>query len=193
MGAAVQVLERKTVGAYDVSVLAATESRALGAWLERNGYRIPDRARKPIGEYIREKWTFVACRVKNAGTASGLRSGTRAPIRLTFRAARPVYPVRISSANPAPFGVLIYLVLPRSESGGNRNGIINLKRPGPNAHQGTHWRATLLPQDRRIYPTIAKLSREPMDVYVSHDRLRPEDSNRDYVWRTRGSISAGAR
>src|SRR5687767_13546458 len=46
----VQVLERKVVGAYDVSVLAARNGVALTKWLRDNGYRIPEAAQKPIAQ-----------------------------------------------------------------------------------------------------------------------------------------------
>ena len=191
--ASVQVLERKTVGAYDVSVLAATDGRALSRWLNQNGYRVPERAQKPISEYVREKWTFVACKVKNTGSASGLRSGTLAPIRLTFNTKRPVYPMRISSTNPGYFHVLVYLILPRTESGGERNGRrLTVSAPGNPAYINIRWAAEFLPHNRRPHPTVAKLSRAHLDIFVLQSSFQPQDSTRDYVWQTRGSMSAAA-
>jgi hypothetical protein len=108
--AAVTVLERKPVGAYDVSVLAATDSGALMRWLKQNRYHLPPAARKPIAQYIHEGWTFVACRVRVPKDARGLATGTLAPLKFTFPSRRIVYPMRLSSANPKPFDVLVYVV-----------------------------------------------------------------------------------
>jgi hypothetical protein len=186
--ASVSLIERKIVGAYDVSVLEATDGGALARWLRANGYPIPDKARAPISQYVREKWTFVACRVRNPGASRGLRTGTLAAIRLTFKTTRPVYPMRISSANPSPFQVLVYLVLPRSESGGDRDGgVLNVTGPGLGVRRhGSRWRASLEMFQRSSYPTLRTLAREPLDVYVAQTSLRPQESNRDYVWQTRG-------
>ncbi|MBI2843708.1 MAG: DUF2330 domain-containing protein [Armatimonadetes bacterium] len=46
--ASVRVLERKTVGSYDVSVLSAGDGAALMKWLSGNGYHLPQKAAKPV-------------------------------------------------------------------------------------------------------------------------------------------------
>jgi hypothetical protein len=108
--AAVTVLERKPVGAYDVSVLAATRSGALLRWLMENNYHMPPAAIGPIAQYVREGWAFVACRVRVPESARGLATGTLAPLKLTFPSKRPVYPMRLSSINPKAFDVLVYVI-----------------------------------------------------------------------------------
>lgn len=108
--AAVTVLERKTAGAYDVSVLAATDSGALMRWLKQNRYHLPPAAKKPIAQYIHEGWTFVASRVRVPKDARGLATGTLAPVKLTFPSRLPVYPMRLSSINPRAFDVLVYVI-----------------------------------------------------------------------------------
>ena len=64
--ATVQVLERKIVGHYDVSVLSSSDPDALMKWLGSNGYQLPDKAIDPIKEYIKRHWTFVACKVTDS-------------------------------------------------------------------------------------------------------------------------------
>ena len=177
----VTVLERKTVGAYDVSVLSATDSGALLKWLRANKYHLPPKAAGPVKDYVKERWTFVACRVKAPGLAKGLRTGTLAPIRLTFAAKQPVYPLRLSSANPAPFSTLVYLILPTSEVSRNVSTVSFASAPGRLAHRGTLRYATLKRGQSR-FPTLSKLSHEEMQVFVEREYWQPRDCTRDYVW-----------
>lgn len=109
----VNLLERKTVGDYDVSVLSSNDSDALMNWLMKNGYHLPEAAARPLQSYIAKRWTFVACRVSAPGSEGKLRTGMLSPLKLTFPTRKPVYPLKLSSANPQPFDLLIYLVLVR--------------------------------------------------------------------------------
>ncbi len=108
-GASVQVIEEKNVGAYHVAVLRSNDSNALGNWLALNQYHLPEAAIPAMNQYIHEGWTFVASKVKNEFFGNGLSQGVLAPLRLTFPANYPVYPMRLSAANPYPFKVLIFL------------------------------------------------------------------------------------
>jgi hypothetical protein len=187
----VTLLERKTVGAYDVSVLSATDGKALMKWLDSNKYHLPERAIKPINWYVSQRWTFVACRIKVPGAASGLRSGTLAPLRLTFAAKRPVYPIRLSYANPKAFSLLIYVIVPTSESSGRFNTLRAVSAPVWYAN--TSWVATLNRGQSR-YPTLAKLSRDELQVYEQdNDNFNWFDCDRDYVWDLPGRGEATRR
>ncbi|HLJ57400.1 MAG TPA: DUF2330 domain-containing protein, partial [Chthonomonadaceae bacterium] len=86
--AGVTVLERKTVGDYDVSVLSATDSGALLRWLSENRYHLPPKAEAPVKAYIALGWTFVASKIRLNDTARGLKTGTLSPLKLTFRTNR---------------------------------------------------------------------------------------------------------
>ena len=59
----VEVLERKRVGIYDVSILSATDPSALINWLNKNGYNFPENAENIIDFYIAKGWYFVALRI----------------------------------------------------------------------------------------------------------------------------------
>ena len=82
-------------------------------WLSTNGYELPQKALDPVKEYVTRHWTFVACKIADSdpNTAEGLKTGTLAPLSMTFRTARPVYPLRMS-ANSKPFDLLVYVILP---------------------------------------------------------------------------------
>ena len=177
----VTLLERRTVGAYDVSVLSANDGQALMNWLSANGYHLPDAAAAPVREYIKARWTFVACRVKAPVQAEqGLRAGTLAPLRLTFKASRPIYPLRLSSANPAAFSVVVYLVLPEREVGGAKSvALIGRPRGGPDK---TPKIATINWWRRKECPTLMKLCKQNVRIYLERRYLQPDDCTRDYVW-----------
>lgn len=179
MGRAVTVLERETVGAYDVSVLSATDGGALQTWLARNGYALPGVARRPLAEYVRERWTFVACRVKTPAIARGLGQGTLAPLSLTFPCPGPIYPMRLSSVNPRPFRLLLYLL--RAPDGDNP---VALSWPGP---RPPYLRAaSISPSDAPgLYPTLAGFDVKTLNILWTETTVAPQDCTRDYVWNTR--------
>jgi hypothetical protein len=181
--ASVQVLERKTVGDYDVSVLASTDANALLTWLRANRYHLPEKAVAPMQSYIREGWTFVACRIKSAGAAEAMHSGTLTPLRLIFPAANPIYPMRLSSANPQPFTVLTYLVLPQNIGNGhNRPFLVPAAAPGGWAMRRL-YRAAMLPSAQRyVFPTLAGLSRSNLDIYCLRARFTPNECSTDFIW-----------
>lgn len=177
----VTVLERKTVGAYDVSVLSATDGGALMKWLAQNKYRLPDAARGPMESYVKEKWTFVACRIKAPGSAAGLKTGTLAPLKFTFASSKPVYPLRLSSANPKPFSLLVYLLLPSRETGGKHNSIsmTGLSGYGP----GQSYWAAAVPRGQKQYPTLSRMCRTDAHVYLTrYSYLKPADCKADIRW-----------
>lgn len=190
----VQVLERKIVGAYDVSVLKSTDGKALMKWLKDNKYHLPAKALEPINYYVKNKWTFVASRVKTPNSAKGLKSGTLAPISLTFPAKQPIYPLRLSSANPEPFSVLVYLLIPSREVHKHATEIDLAYATSSDwgAFSEANLCATVKPGSRKYlvgkikYPTLSKLSREELKIYRQSMYMRPEDCRRDAVWTVPG-------
>lgn len=61
--APVTVVERFTVGEYDVVILSATESNALETWLRQNKYRLPNNAARYLKPYIDQKLYFFVVRI----------------------------------------------------------------------------------------------------------------------------------
>jgi len=112
--AGVAVLERKQVGHYDVSVLAATDANALANWLNANGYAMPEGAEQVLNHYVERAWYYVAMRIAAGSEAVGqkLRSGLIEPLRLTFSTEQIVYPFRITALNPGGTEVLLYVAAP---------------------------------------------------------------------------------
>jgi hypothetical protein len=197
MKSSVRVLERRTVGAYDVTVLAADAPNALRDWLDRNDYYLPPAVVGPLSAYVRERWTFVACRIKNPDNArTGLLTGTLAPLKLTFPTSRPVYPMRLSAANPEPFNVLVYVLTPDPERGlmgafrrPTSSGLTLAAGPrGRGAGSVTARRATYTPGPAMAqdFPTLAGLLGDRITgVYVERRTIAPADCTADYAWAVR--------
>jgi len=178
----VTVIDRKVIGDYDVSVLSASDADALAKWLAENKYQLPPAAVEPMKAYVKQKWTFVACRV-----AAPEPTGRLKPLKLTFQAKRPVYPLRLSSANPAPFDVFLYLVVPRPRELGVYLKI-DFQRPVDPYYA---YRVGLGDGDddrwRRRFPMLAKWSKgREVDIFQINwgwdHKLKPNQCNCDLVW-----------
>ena len=104
----VEVLSRERVGVYDVAVLSAEEPGALLKWLNKNGYTFPEEGLPILDAYLKEGWYFVATRVL-PGEAAKLEGDVQ-PLWLSFKAERPVYPMRLTSLVKQHMDVLIYVL-----------------------------------------------------------------------------------
>lgn len=101
----VTVLERKEEGPYDLAVLSATSGKALYDWLKENKFAVSKDARGHLSYYIDRKYYWVAARIRNQAqgneaVANRLKSGTIAPMHLTFPARQLSYPLKMTAVNP---------------------------------------------------------------------------------------------
>lgn len=103
-GAPVDVIGRDEIGGYDVSRLAATEPGALERWLADNGYELPPGAEPILAEYVDEGWSYVAIRLAESG------DGRLRPLRVSFPAETPVYPMRLAQLGTVPIGLTLYVL-----------------------------------------------------------------------------------
>lgn len=87
--APVQVLEHRQVAGLDATVLSASDSNALAAWLSAHHYQSTPALAQYLEPYVRQHWIVTAFRFDpGAGNAA---FGTRA-LRMTFHADRPFFP-----------------------------------------------------------------------------------------------------
>jgi hypothetical protein len=98
----VDVIGRDTVGGYDVARLGSGDSRALDAWLERNGYALPAGAQPILGEYVDQGWRFVAIRL------APRTEGRLKPLTVSFPTEEPVYPMRLAQLGTEPVNLTLY-------------------------------------------------------------------------------------
>jgi hypothetical protein len=183
----VEVLERKIVGAYDVSVLKSNDPDALNHWLKQNGYRLPQgnsylmSRLHPVEYYVHNQWIFVACRVKIGQEAKGLQTGTLAPIRLTFKAKRPIYPLRLSALNDGGFLVNIYLLLPSDKFSWVSYDLRPVEPASVNSH-GVMIEDGSIKQGQTKYPALAKLSSKSLRIFSHYSEISPADCTTDLIW-----------
>ena len=193
----VQVIEEKNVGAYHVAVLRSTDSNALGNWLADNQYHLPEAAIPAMNQYIHEGWTFVASKVKNEFFGHGLSQGVLAPLRLTFAANRPIYPMRLSAANPYPFKVLIFLafepgLIPESTSQltpdrapitiEQNKTMVRSSRISQYDPNSARKLPTLYPNNRNL-PSILKLCPYGATLFVQElNNFSPQNCTKDLEW-----------
>lgn len=111
------IYEQGRIGIYESLVVGATEAGALTDSLTSWGFlhvQNRERAESAFQYYIDREWCFVALRVDSSTVAREggelYWHGGFEPIRLTFHAARPVYPMRISALSaPAYTNLLLYV------------------------------------------------------------------------------------
>ena len=94
--AGVDVLSRKSVGALDTVVLAASEPRSLRRWLEANDFHVPDSIEPVVADYVNEGWLFVASKLARESDDGDVRRVR--PLAFTFPTAEAVYPMRLTGA-----------------------------------------------------------------------------------------------
>jgi hypothetical protein len=101
------------VGGYDVAVLRARDAGALSDWLAANSLKpLDEPARHIAEEYISEGWCFVVGRLARDRPGAAVPH----PIRATFPAARPVYPMRLTALAGSKCRVELFVVANGSAS-----------------------------------------------------------------------------
>lgn len=88
----VQILSRKTVGSYEVSVIRSDQATALVDWLDKEGTPLPPAAEPVVKSYIDEGWCFVAAKLRKSETEDLMPH----PLRIRFKTEEPVYPMRLT-------------------------------------------------------------------------------------------------
>jgi uncharacterized membrane protein YiaA len=102
----VKVVEEKQVGPYDMKTLTTKKTSDLKNWLNENGFNTENWNDKVIKEYVDKDWSFVVMKIspdyQTAKITNDLKSGAIAPIRLSFKTDKMIYPLKISSINENP-------------------------------------------------------------------------------------------
>lgn len=88
----VQILSRKTVGSYEVSVIRSAQATALVDWLDKEGTPLPPQAEPVVKSYLDEGWCFVAAKLRKSETEDLMPH----PLRIRFKTEEPVYPMRLT-------------------------------------------------------------------------------------------------
>jgi hypothetical protein len=109
----VDVIGRDVIGGYDVSRLRADDPEALDAWLDENGYALPDGAEPILRDYVDDDWRYVAIQLGPSA------SGALKPLSVSFETDDPVYPMKLTQVGTDPIDVTLYTLAdgPRSADG----------------------------------------------------------------------------
>lgn len=123
----VTVIEYRTVGGYDVAVLATESADSLARWLLQNSFAIRQGSQTVLRSYLEKHWFIVAIRVhleRNDGqlrlgvspggaskfSSASMRVGELHPIRISFDTPECIFPLKISSLNGRASEVLLYVL-----------------------------------------------------------------------------------
>jgi len=85
------VLARKTVGAFDITILSDGTAATLIAWLNDNGYLQDPEAEPIFEEYLQENHLFAAIKLSGGAGLDELH-----PITLDFNHPEPCVPLRLT-------------------------------------------------------------------------------------------------
>ena len=134
VGDSVKVIETKTVGAYEISVLTAKDSDSLARWLRAHDYSLPEGKSEIVDDYVRRGWYFIAAKIElNKGVAfkttsttspgdsdaptkarralqKKLASGELHPLLISFDTPKCVFPLKISAMNEKPSEISLYVL-----------------------------------------------------------------------------------
>ena len=105
--AAVDVIGQQQVGAYDASILKASDADSLRHWLVDHKYTIPDSLQEWLDIYVSQGWYITAFKLSKSSEPESKQSMVVArPVRLTFKTEKPFYPYRepagVSGKTEAP-------------------------------------------------------------------------------------------
>ena len=109
--APVTVLERQTLGPFDVSTLDARDAQALADWLRVNGYQFPARLAPVLQPYVDQGWEYVAVRLVPEAAVHPL-TGQLDPLWVSFASDTIVYPMRPTALARSPLPVFLYVLAP---------------------------------------------------------------------------------
>ena len=102
----VMVLDMQRVGPFDTVTLQSNDPRELVEWLRRNEYRIVPAMEPFIALYTAEEMKFLAMKL-----APGEDTASIQPIKMTYTAANPAVPLRLTAvAAQLEMGVKVWIL-----------------------------------------------------------------------------------
>lgn len=101
-----------TIGEYDILILSAEEASGLQQWLDREGYKVPEKARKILASYLAQGMKFFVAKV-NLEEKAKLGGEFLRPIQIAFEHDRFMLPIRLGTVNAEAEQDLILYTLTR--------------------------------------------------------------------------------
>ena len=104
---AVNVLDRRIVGIFEITTISPREPAALQIWLKTNGFSAPTNRNDAIASYVKDGWVFVAAKVRREVDTAEM--ATPHPLSFTFKTGKAVYPMRLTGIDNGPLKVDLYV------------------------------------------------------------------------------------
>jgi hypothetical protein len=117
--ASVTIIEQKTVGDYESTILTADTTTALLEWLDGNGYDYNDKAIENFNYYIHQSgggYYFVALKVDTSvarADTDGTLIGKLRPLEFAFAVTGPILPLRIMAGEPGQVSLTLFTLADR--------------------------------------------------------------------------------
>ncbi len=128
----VTIEESFSVGEYDILILSATESEGLQTWLDSNGYKVPEGAKRTLGSYIKQDMKFFVAKV-NLETKAKQGGEMLRPISVAYESPKFMLPIRLGTVNAKGAQDLFVYAL-------TRNGKV----------ETTNYRTMKIPSDKEL-------------------------------------------
>lgn len=87
-----------SVGEYDIVILSAEQSDGLQTFLDSEGYKVPENARKVLGSYIKQDMKFFLAKVDLEKFESEGYQFLR-PLQVAYESEKFMLPVRLGTVN----------------------------------------------------------------------------------------------
>lgn len=87
-----------TIGEYDIQILSAAQSGGLAVWLSENGYNVPAKAERALGQYIAMGMKFFVAKV-NLAAHDKIGGGFLRPLQIAFESPDFMLPIRLGMVN----------------------------------------------------------------------------------------------
>jgi len=94
------------VGPFTVSTLSGTDPEAVNTWLADHGYPTKPALTPTFADYLADGWSIDAVKLTSP---SGQLAGSLDPLRMTFAATAPVYPIKLSNYAKVVQPVTLYI------------------------------------------------------------------------------------
>jgi hypothetical protein len=102
--AGIKLLQSRTIGSYDISILQTETAADLNHWLSTHHFRqIPQNGIAIVDDYISRNWFFIAARL----TRNNDGLSTPHPLLIDFEVDSPTYPMQLTALS----GNTVYLEL----------------------------------------------------------------------------------
>ena len=94
----VKIEAKYAVGEYDILILSAKQSEGLQTWLKESGYKIPRKATRILGSYLKMGMKFFVAKINLKRQEKTGREMLR-PLQIAYESKRFMLPIRLGTLN----------------------------------------------------------------------------------------------